>query len=344
MIMKVYEKKTRDVGFNESTRPVPTKVGADEVLIKIISVSICGTDVHIYDWDRWSQNRINPPLVVGHEFSGEVIKIGSNVSKVKVGDIVTSESHIVCGTCEFCQAGNGHICPETKVIGVDMDGAFAEYIVMPAENLFIDTSGLDPLYLSVLEPLGNAVHAVKHFDVKDKVVVIIGCGPIGLMGIDVALASGAKKVIASEVNEHRLKLAKEIGAHEVINPRHENVVERVMASTKNEGADVVIDFSGNKSALEDAFKYIKWGGGLSILGVFKEDANLNLNDIVFKGLHVYGVTGRLMYKTWEQIDELLHSKKLQFEKWVTHVMPFEDLEKGVQIMKEGTSGKIVLTL
>lgn len=183
--------------------------------------------MHIYNWDAWSQNRINPPLTVGHEFSGKVVKIGSNVSKVKIGDIVSSESHIICGKCEYCLTGNGHICEKTKVIGVDMDGAFAEYMKIPEENLYIDTSNLDPTYLSVLEPLGNAVHAVKHFDVKDKDVLIIGCGPIGLMGIDVAIASEAKRIFATEVNPYRINLAKEIGAHHVINPKEVNTLEYI---------------------------------------------------------------------------------------------------------------------
>lgn len=344
MSMKVFEKSTAKPGFSLTTKPIPSELLAHEVLIKVISVSICGTDVHIYNWDNWAQNRINPPLTVGHEFSGKVVKIGSQVNKVKVGDIVSSESHIVCGTCEFCQSGNGHICEKTLVIGVDTDGAFAQYIKMPEENLYIDTSGLNPNYLSVLEPLGNAVHAVKHFEVKNKDVVIIGCGPIGLMGADVAKASGARKVIVTEVNEYRLNLAKEIGADYIINPRREEVVSKVLEYTNGKGADVVIDFSGNIGAVQAAITYLKPGGGLSILGAFTNNLDINLNDVVFKGLHIYGVTGRLINKTWEQIDELLKMKKLQFDKFVTHVLTIDQMEEAFEIMKSGNCGKVILTL
>ncbi len=343
-MMKVIVKNERKKGFEIGSKPIPDKLLPNEVLIKTISVSICGTDLHIYNWDVWSQNRVNPPITVGHEFSGQVVKIGSAVTKVKVGDVVSSESHIVCGKCEFCLAGKGHICEATKVIGVDTDGCFAEYVKVPQENLFIDTSGLDPLHLSVLEPLGNAVHAVRHFDVKDKDILIIGCGPIGLMGIDVALASGAKRVFASEVNPYRINLAKELGADFVINPTKDNPLEIIMKNTNYKGVDVIVDFSGNKGAVEDAFDYIKPGGGISILGVFTEKLNLDFNKIVFKGLNVYGVTGRMLPQTWNQIDELLKNHKLQFDKFVTHIFPFDEFEKGFKLMNEGKSGKVVLKL
>ncbi|MGI6781817.1 MAG: L-threonine 3-dehydrogenase [Acholeplasmataceae bacterium] len=343
-MMKVIVKNERKKGFEIGSKPIPDKLLPNEVLIKTISVSICGTDLHIYNWDVWSQNRVNPPITVGHEFSGQVVNIGSAVTKVKVGDVVSSESHIVCGKCEFCLAGKGHICEATKVIGVDTDGCFAEYVKVPQENLFIDTSGLDPLHLSVLEPLGNAVHAVRHFDVKDKDILIIGCGPIGLMGIDVALASGAKRVFASEVNPYRINLAKELGADFVINPTKDNPLEIIMKNTNYKGVDVIVDFSGNKGAVEDAFDYIKPGGGISILGVFTEKLNLDFNKIVFKGLNVYGVTGRMLPQTWNQIDELLKNHKLQFDKFVTHIFPFDEFEKGFKLMNEGKSGKVVLKL
>lgn len=343
-MMKVILKTEKAKGFTIGTKPIPRDLLPNEVLIKVISVSICGTDMHIYNWDAWSQNRIKPPLTVGHEFSGEVVKIGNRVTKVKVGDIVSSESHVVCGKCEFCLAGKGHICEETKVIGVDRDGCFAEYIKMPEENLYIDTSNLDPLYLSVLEPLGNAVHAVRHFDVKNKDVLILGCGPLGLMGIDVAIASGAKRVFATEINPYRINLAKEIGANLVINPTQENTLEIIKKHTNNKGVDVVVDFSGNKGAVEEAFDYVKPGGGVSILGVFTDKLYVDFNRIVFKGLHIYGVTGRLLPQTWNQIDELLKSKKLQFDKFVTHVFPFDEFEKGTKVMNEGKSGKVVLKL
>lgn len=343
-MMKAILKTERTKGFVMGEKPIPNNLKPNEVLIKVISVSICGTDMHIYNWDAWSQKRINPPLTVGHEFSGKVIKVGSEVTKVKIGDVVSSESHVICGKCEYCLKNKGHICENTKVLGVDIDGCFAEYVKVPEENLYIATSNLDPIYLSVLEPLGNAVHAVKHFDVKDKDVLIIGCGPIGLMGIDVALASGAKRVFATEVNPYRINLAKELGAYLVFDPRSYNTLEMISKHTNNKGVDVVIDFSGNKYAVEEAVDYVKPGGGISILGAFNDKLNVDVNKIVFKGLHIYGVTGRLIPKTWEQIDELLKTNQLHFDKFVTHVFSFDEFEKGIEVMNEGKSGKVVLKL
>ena len=344
MSMKVITKSKNEAGFTYCEKPIPEDLKPNEVLIKVKSVSVCGTDVHIYEWDQWSQNRIKPPLTVGHEFSGEVVKLGSEVKLVKIGDLVSSESHIICGVCEYCLSGNGHVCPNTKVIGVDVDGCFAEYLKIPEENLFIDKSGLDPIYLSVFEPLGNAVHAVRHFDIKNKDVVIIGAGPIGLMGIDVARASGARKIIVTEINEYRINLAKELGADYVLNPTKEDVVSKIRSLTNGEGCDVAVDFSGSIVAINQALDYLKPNGALSILGVFRKNIDLDLNKIVFKGLHIYGVTGRRIPETWNQLDELLQKKALNFDKFVTHQFKFSEMEEAVKIMREGKSGKVVLTL
>lgn len=344
MKMKVVNKSQESPGFTYSEKAIPDNLLPNEVLIKVKTVSVCGTDVHIYNWDKWSQNRIKPPVTVGHEFAGQVIEVGEDVTLVKEGDLVSSESHIVCGKCEYCQSGNGHVCPNTKLIGVDIDGCFAEYVKVPEENLYIDKSGLNPIYLSVLEPLGNAVHAVTHFDVKDKVVVIIGAGPIGLMGIDVARAYGAKLVIVTEINEYRISLAKNLGADYVINPLNDDVVAKIKKITNNNGADVAIDFSGSVVAIKQSLEYLRPNGALSILGVFSQNIELDLNQIVFKGLHIYGVTGRLLPKTWNQIDELLKNKALHFDKFVTHQFKFNEMEEAIKIMKEGKCGKVVLTL
>jgi threonine 3-dehydrogenase len=344
MKMKVVTKSQKSLGFTYSEKAIPDNLLPNEVLIKVKTVSVCGTDVHIYNWDKWSQNRIKPPVTVGHEFAGQVIEVGEDVTLVKEGDLVSSESHIICGKCEYCQSGNGHVCPNTKLIGVDIDGCFAEYVKVPEENLYIDKSGLNPIYLSVLEPLGNAVHAVTHFDVKDKVVVIIGAGPIGLMGIDVARASGARQIIVTEINEYRINLAKELGADYVLNPTKEDVVSKIRSLTNGEGCDVAVDFSGSIVAINQALDYLKPNGALSILGVFRKNIDLDLNKIVFKGLHIYGVTGRRIPETWNQLDELLQKKALNFDKFVTHQFKFSEMEEAVKIMREGKSGKVVLTL
>ncbi len=343
MKMKAVIKQAREPGFTLVEKEVPSNLGADEVLIKVLATSVCGTDVHIYKWDRWSQGRIKPPLTVGHEFSGTVIKIGDNVKKVKIGDLVSAETHIICGKCEFCRRGEFHICQNTQIIGVDTDGSFAEYAKMPENNLIINTPGVDPKYLSIQEPLGNAVHTMLHFPIIGKTVAVVGCGPIGLMAVNIARAVGASKIIAIEVNDYRIKLAKELGADVVINPIKEDVIRRVLEETDGMGVDVVGEFSGNKKAIEDAFKYVKAGGKMSLLGITSSDITIDLsNDIVFKGITIYGVVGRLMFETWHQVTGLIESGKLDLEKIVTHTFKLEEFEKALEIMSSGNSGKIVL--
>lgn len=330
-------------GFNWVKKTISTELTDHEVLVKITRASFCGTDLHIYDYNEWAKKRLKLPLTVGHEFSGEIIKIGKNVTKVKVGDIVSAETHIVCGKCEFCLRGEGHVCENTKIIGVDIDGCFARYLKMPEQNCFINNKNIDPLFLSVQEPLGNAVHTMAHFPVKGKTVAIVGCGPIGLMGADVAKALGATKVIAVEVNEYRRNLAKKIGVDVVINPLVEDVVQRVLAETGGKGVDVIGEFSGNKGAIEKAFKYLKLGGCISMLGLPSQNIELDFaNDIIFRGISIYGVVGRRIYETWYQVKELVESGKLHLADIITHVMPLKDINKAGEIMGSGNSGKIVL--
>jgi len=336
-------KESRSKGLSIVEKEVPETLNDHEVLIEVLSASLCGTDVHIYQWDPWAANRLNPPLTVGHEFSGRVVRTGSKVDRVKVDDIVSSETHIVCGQCEFCRTGRGHICQNTQIIGVDRDGCFAEFIRMPESNLIIDKSGVDPKFLSVLEPLGNAVHTMLHFDISCKTVAVVGCGPIGLMGINVAKAVGAKKIIAIEVNPYRMNLARELGADVIINPKETDVIEAVLRETNGLGVDVVAEFSGNKKAIEQSFKYIKKGGCMSLLGIASEKIEIDIStDVVFKGITIYGVTGRKMYENWDQVSALLESKKIRLDKIVTHVISMKDYEEAFRIMASGNSGKVVL--
>lgn len=343
MKMTAIIKEKKGPGVKIVKKEVPEDLKADEVLIKVLATSVCGTDVHIYEWDRWSQRRIKPPLTVGHEFSGEVIKIGANVKKVKIGDLVSAETHIICGKCEFCRRGEYHICQNTKIIGVDTDGCFAEYARMPENNLIINSPDVDPKYLSIQEPLGNAVHTMLHFPITGKTVAVVGCGPIGLMGVNIAKAVGASKIIAIEINDYRIRLAKELGADVVINPLKEDVIKRALEETDGIGVDVVAEFSGNKRAIEDSFKYVKAGGKMSLLGITSSDITIDLsNDIVFKGITIYGVVGRLMFETWHQVTGLIESGKLDLERIVTHTLPLEAIEEAMEIMASGNSGKIVL--
>lgn len=336
-------KETAAPGVKIVKKDIPDQLKPNEVLIKVLVTSVCGTDVHIYNWDKWSQGRIKPPLTVGHEFVGEVIKLGTQVTSVRLGDIVSSETHIVCNECEFCRQGKAHICQNTKIIGVDVDGCFAEYIKMPSENLIVNNTGVDPKYLSIQEPFGNAVHTMLHFDIIGRTVAVVGCGPIGLMGVNIAKVVGAAKIIAIEVNEYRIKLAKELGAHVVINPLKENVIERVLEETNGLGVDVVTEFSGNKQAIETSFKYVKAGGAMSLLGIVPSNIEIDLsNDVVMRGVSIYGVAGRIMYKTWHQVSGLIQSGKLDLEKIVTHVFPLTEIDQAMKIMNSGNSGKIVL--
>jgi len=342
-LMTCVVKDKPEKGLKITKKQIPSELAVDEVLIKVNYTSVCGTDYHIYTYDDWAKKRLKLPFTAGHEFSGEVVKIGSDVDRVKLGDIVSAETHIVCGTCEFCLRGEAHICENTKIIGVDTDGCFAEYVRIPAMNCFINSKDANPLHLSVQEPLGNAVHTMSHFEVKNKDVVVVGCGPIGLMGVNVAKAYKAKKIIAVEVNEYRLNLAKELGADVVINPLKEDVIARVLEETGGRGADVIGEFSGNKIAIEQAFKYLKAGGGLSMLGIPSKDIDIDVaTDIVFKGARIYGVVGRRIYETWYQVKELIDNDSLDLDKIITHVLPMSRVLEAMEIMGSGNSGKIVL--
>jgi len=342
-LMNVVVKDKPEEGLTITKKPLPNDLHDDEVLIKVSYTSVCGTDYHIYKYDEWAQKRLKLPFTAGHEFSGEVIKLGAKVTSVALGDIVSAEIHIICNECEFCLKGDGHICENTKIIGVDTDGCFAEYVKIPAMNCFVNSKDANPLHLSVQEPLGNAVHTMTHFPIEGKDVVVVGCGPIGLMAVNVSKAYKAKKIIAVEVNEYRLNLAKELGADVVINPLKEDVIARVLEETNGRGADVVGEFSGNKVAIEQAFKYVKAGGGLSLLGIPNKDIDIDLaNDVVFKGISIYGVVGRRIYDTWYQVKELIDNDLLDLDKVITHVMKLSEIHKAMEIMGSGNSGKIVL--
>lgn len=341
--MKVVVKDQAEEGLTLTTKPIPSELEPHEVLIKVNYTSVCGTDYHIYKYDDWAKKRLKLPFTAGHEFSGEIVKLGSNVQSVKLGDIVSAETHIICGECEFCLRGEGHICENTKIIGVDTDGCFAEYVKIPAENCFVNSKDANPLYLSVQEPLGNAVHTMIEFDIKDKDVVVVGCGPIGLMGVNVAKAYGAKKIIAIDVKDYRLNLAKELGADVILNPKNDDIVPRVLEETNGRGPDVIGEFSGNKYAIEEAFRYCKPGGKISLLGLPTRDIEIDLaNLIVFKGITVYGVVGRKIYDTWYQVKELVDNDQLDFDKIITHVMPMSKIHEAMEIMGSGNCGKIVL--
>lgn len=323
-------------------KPIP-EIGDDDILVKVLATSVCGTDVHIYQWDAWAQSRIPVPQTMGHELAGEVVKVGSRVSHIRVGDIVSAETHIVCGLCEFCMTGRAHICKHTKVLGVDRDGAFAQYIAIPAVNAFINDPSVAPELLCVQEPLGNAVHTVLSGEIIGKSVAVVGVGPIGIMAVDVAKAVGASKVIAIDINEYRLNLARELGADHIINAKETDVVDAVRALTHGAGVDVVCEMSGSGLALNQALTYVKDGGRVSILGIPTKPVEIEVGkNIVFKGLTIHGITGRRMFDTWFQVKALIDSGRLHLDKIITHKLPWEQYEQAMELMESGNCGKIVL--
>lgn len=339
--MKAVVKEAPGVGAKLVEVDIP-QVGSREVLVKVKATSICGTDYHIYSWDKWSQNRIKPPIIMGHEFCGEVIEIGSEVTSVKIGDYVSAETHVVCEKCIQCKTGNGHICQNCRILGVDMDGAFAEYVKIPETNAWINDKNVDPGVQSIQEPLGNAVFTVLSGEVVAKSVMITGCGPIGLMAIAVAKAAGASSVYASDVSEYRLDLAQKMGATKVFNAKEVNVVSEVNKETEGLGVDVICEMSGAPMALPQAIDMVANGGRISILGLPSKDVSVDVTKISFKGITISGITGRRLYDTWFKTKGLLKSGQLNIEPVITHTFPLEEFDKGMELMAKGICGKVIL--
>src|SRR5258708_1106783 len=305
--------------------------------------SDCGTDQNIYNWYQWAQNRIKPPLIPGHEFCGHVVATGKNVTAVKEGDFVSAEMHVACGKCYQCRTGEAHICQHLKIIGVDANGAFAEFVKIPESNIWKIDPAIPADYASVLDPLGNAVHTVLAGEIAAKTVAVIGCGPIGLFAIAVARACGASEVFALAVNEHRRNRGEEMKGDLVVNPGKDDVYKKVMDATSGIGVDVVLEMSGHPDAIRLGFKILRLGGRVSLLGIPSAPMELNLaDDIIFKGAIVQGINGRLMYQTWYQMTALLKAGKLDLDPVITDRMPMADFNKCMDRLKTGESSKILL--
>jgi threonine 3-dehydrogenase len=323
--------------------PVP-KIGVRDVLVRVDTASVCGTDLHIYNWDQWAQGRIHPPLIPGHEFCGTVAAVGSEVTLVKEGDFVSAEMHVACGKCLQCRTGQAHICANVKILGVDADGAFAKYVRIPESNIWKLDASIPREYGSILDPLGNAVHTVLAGDIAAKTVAVIGCGPIGLFAIAVARACGASTVFAIEPNEHRRKLAKQMHADVVLDSKAPNVTEEVANATGGVGVDVVLEMSGHPAAIRLGLKILRNGGRASLLGLPTNPVELDLaNDVIFKGAVVQGINGRKMYETWYQMEALLKSGRLDLSPVITHRLPMRDFARGMELLKSGEAAKIILT-
>ena len=317
--------------------------GRTDVLVKVKVASICGTDLHIYEWDRWAQGRIHPPLIPGHEFCGEVVAHGDEVTSVQEGDFVSAEMHVACGKCLQCRTGEAHICQNVKIIGVDADGAFAEYVVIPESNIWKLDPEIPQEYASILDPLGNAVHTVLAGEIAAKTVAITGCGPIGLFAIAVARAVGAAQVYAIEVNEHRRNVAQKMKADLVLDPSREDVREIVAERTGGLGVDVVLEMAGHPSAIRTAFDIVRRGGRISLLGLTNKPIALNFSeDIIFKGITIQGINGRRMYQTWYQMTALLKAGKLDLHPVITDRVALQDFSKAMERLKTGEASKILV--
>ncbi len=339
--MKAVRKLTAEPGASLVTLPVP-EPGPLDVLVKVTATSVCGTDYHIYAWDPWSQGRIKPPLTMGHELAAEVIAVGSQVTTHRVGDFISAETHIVCGHCQQCLTGQYHVCQNTRILGVDTDGAFAQYLSLPASNAWKNDPDLPEDVASIQEPLGNAVHTVLSVPITGNVVVVTGCGPIGLMAIAVAKLSGAAAVFAVDVNDYRLDLARRMGATEVIDGRKEDVVARLRRLSGGGGVDVLLEFSGNPTAINQGLKALRPGGKAAMLGLPSRPLEIDLgNDIVMKGIEVKGIAGRRMYDTWFKVKGLLRGG-LNLRPLITHRLPLEAYEDAMELMRQGNCGKVIL--
>src|SRR5580693_7379898 len=340
--MKALRKMDAARGLQIESVPVP-EVGHGDVLVRVKAASICGTDLHIYGWDRWSQARIKPPVTLGHEFCGVVERVGADVTAVQPGDFVSAEMHVNCGHCHQCRLGEAHICPNVRVIGIDQDGAFAEFVKIPAGNIWKLDPEIPERYAAILDPLGNAVHTVLAGTIAGQTVLVTGCGPIGLMSIAVAKACGSSTVFATETNEHRRAMAKKMGADVVLNPAAEDAVARILADTNGTGVDALLEMSGNPTAIQQGFKALRAGGRASLLGIPTENVPLDLvNDVIFKGATVQGIYGRRMYGTWVQMTALLKAGRLDLEPLFGEREPLEEFESAFRKLQGGLAGKILL--
>lgn len=319
------------------------EIGPHDVLVETRAVSICGTDLHIYNWDQWSAGRVKPPLIIGHEIAGKIVEVGGEVEDWKVGDYVSVECHRVCGHCYQCRTGQAHLCRNYTILGVDFDGVFADYVRVPAANLWRNKESLPPEVASLQDPIGNAVLTTLSHEVSTKTVVVMGCGAIGMFCVGIAAASGAEKIYAVDVNDYRLSIAKRMGATEIINVRYTDVVGAVMEDTGGEGVDILLELSGSAQALKNGLRLVKNGGAVSLLSVYPEEVSIDLsNDVVFKGLTIKGITGRRMWDTWYKTAALLNSGSLDVSPIITHKLPMDRFEEGFQAMKAGECGKVIL--
>ena len=338
--MKALVKKHAEEGLWLEDAPMP-EYGINEVLIKIHKTAICGTDVHIWKWDDWAQRTIPVPMTVGHEFSGVIEAVGSNVTNVKVGDIVSGEGHIVCGECRNCLAGSRHLCPNTYGVGVNRTGCFAEYLSIPSVNVWKAAPGTDMDVLSIFDPYGNAAHTALSFNLLGEDVLITGAGPIGIMAAGIAKYAGARNIVITDLNDYRLDLARQMGATRTVNVAQEKLTDVVADLGMSEGFDVGLEMSGVPVAFNSMLDVMFNGGKIAMLGIMPNGAGINWDKVVFGGLTLKGIYGREMFETWYKMDTMLQGG-LDLKPIITHRLHYTDFKEGFDAMISGQSGKVIL--
>lgn len=342
--MQALVKSTAGPGLTLTTLVDP-RPGPHDAVVKIAATSLCGTDVHIYRWDEWAQQRIHPPRIIGHELCGHVVEVGRDVSLVKVGEYVAAESHLTCGACFQCRTGQAHVCKNYKILGIDRDGSYAQYVTLPENVLWRTDPQIPPELACVQEPLGNAVDAALAEDLTGHTVLITGCGPTGLFAAAVARTAGAATIIASDVSDFRLSLAKQVGVDHVFNAKvdsPEHIAAAILDITAGEGVDAALEMSGNPTALHQVFQAVKNGGRVTLFGIPTGPVCFDLpNEMIFKGIRVYGITGRRLFETWYRLAGLFKAG-LNIRPVITHSFPLSEFATGFELIQSGQCGKVVL--
>jgi len=338
--MKALVKSRSGPGLWLEDVPEP-EIGINDVKVRVLLTGICGTDLHIYEWDAWAQSAIKVPLVIGHEFVGKIVAVGSNVSDFHVGELVSGEGHVVCGRCRNCLAGRRHLCAHTQGVGVSRPGAFAEFIVLPMSNIWKHSDKIKLDVASIFDPFGNAVHTALSFPVLGEDVLVTGAGPIGIMAAAVAKHAGARYVVITDVNPYRLDLAKKVGVTLAVDPRQTTLPQVQQQLGMREGFDVGLEMSGNAAAFRDMLSNMSHGGKIALLGIPSEQIAIDWNKVIFNMLTIKGIYGREMYETWYKMTVMLETG-LDIEPVITHHFPWRDYERGFAIMRTGNSGKVIL--
>ncbi len=338
--MKALVKSQAEQGIWMQPVPEP-KISINDVLIKVKKTAICGTDVHIYNWDEWAQKTIPVPMVVGHEFVGEIVEIGDNVNDFKPGQLVSGEGHVVCGRCRNCMAGRRHMCAFTSGIGVNRTGAFAEYISLPMSNVWVHKPGIDPRIASIFDPFGNATHAALQFELLGEDVLITGAGPIGCMAVAICQHAGARHVVITDLNPYRLDLALKMGATRAVDVSKHSLTDVMAELDMKEGFDVGLEMSGSEAAFNQMLANLAHGGKVSMLGLPSNDMRIDWNRVVFNMLTIKGIYGREMYESWYKMSVMIENG-LDLSPVITHEFEIDDFQQGFDVMRSGQSGKVIL--